>query len=94
MPKLGLLAVALVPALFAMEENDVEFARPGGLSLRLDVKTPEGNGPFPTAIIVHGGGFARGNKRTYVTPSRPREFHPEPLTEPDVSLSTYPARAT
>src|SRR5947209_2362042 len=27
-------------------------------------------------------------------PSRPGEFHPEPLTEPDVSLSAYPARAT
>jgi len=27
-------------------------------------------------------------------PSRPGEFHPEPLTEPDVSLSTYPARTT
>jgi hypothetical protein len=27
-------------------------------------------------------------------PSRPGEFHPQPLTEPDVSLSTYPARAT
>src|SRR5262245_49520514 len=26
-------------------------------------------------------------------PSRPGEFHPESLTEPDVSLSTYPARA-
>jgi hypothetical protein len=26
-------------------------------------------------------------------PSRPGEFHPEPLTEPDVSLSTYPAHA-
>src|SRR3954449_9773468 len=27
-------------------------------------------------------------------PIRPGEFHPEPLTEPDLSLSTYPARAT
>jgi len=27
-------------------------------------------------------------------PSRPGELHPEPLTEPDLSLSTYPARAT
>ena len=27
-------------------------------------------------------------------PSRPGELHPEPLTGPDVSLSTYPARAT
>jgi hypothetical protein len=27
-------------------------------------------------------------------PSRPGELHPEPLTGPDVSLSTYPARST
>jgi hypothetical protein len=27
-------------------------------------------------------------------PSRPGEFHPEPLIEPDVSLATHPARAT
>src|SRR5262249_25511417 len=27
------------------------------------------------------------------TPSRPGEFHPEPLTDPYVSLSTYTARA-
>jgi hypothetical protein len=30
----------------------------------------------------------------FLQPSRPGEFHPEPLTEPDLSLSTYPARAT
>ncbi len=27
-------------------------------------------------------------------PSRPEEFHLEPLTDPDVNLSIYPARAT
>ena len=27
-------------------------------------------------------------------PSRPGELHPEPLTEPDVNLSAYPAGAT
>src|SRR5262249_25984484 len=27
-------------------------------------------------------------------PSGPRKFHPEPLTEPDVTLSRHPARAT
>ena len=27
-------------------------------------------------------------------PSRPGEFHPEPLTEPDLMLSHHPARAT
>ena len=68
MHRVCLLALVLVPAIFAIEENDVEFARPGGFSLTLDAKTPDGNGPFPAVIIVHGGGFSRGNKRTYVTP--------------------------
>src|SRR6478736_8475820 len=27
-------------------------------------------------------------------PSRPGEFHPEPLTDPDLTLSRHPARAT
>jgi len=27
-------------------------------------------------------------------PSRPGEFHPEPLTDPDLILSHHPARAT
>src|SRR6266436_9077794 len=27
-------------------------------------------------------------------PSRPGEFHPEPLTDPDLRLSHHPARAT
>jgi acetyl esterase/lipase len=63
-----LLGLVLVPAIFATEKNDVEFSRPGGFPLTLDAKTPEGNGPFPAVIVVHGGGFSRGNKRTYVTP--------------------------
>jgi hypothetical protein len=36
----------------------------------------------------------RGSKDWAEGSSRPREFHPEPLTGPDVSLSTHPARAT
>src|SRR5215469_5263717 len=32
-------------------------------------------------------------KQSQQTPSRPREFHPEPLTDPDVILSHHPARA-
>jgi hypothetical protein len=31
---------------------------------------------------------------THRPPSRPGEFRPEPLTEPDVNLSIHPARAT
>jgi acetyl esterase len=51
-----------------IEENDVEFSRPGGKPLTLDLRVPESKGPAPAVIIVHGGGFSRGNKRTYVTP--------------------------
>jgi hypothetical protein len=37
---------------------------------------------------------SRPSDSTSGWPSRPGEFHPEPLTEPDVNLSAYPARAT
>src|SRR5712692_2361543 len=57
------LAGVLAFSALAVEQNDVEFARPGGFSLTLDLKTPEGNGPFPAAIIVHGGSFSHGHKR-------------------------------
>jgi acetyl esterase len=68
MRKIPLVALMIVPIAFAVEQNDVEFARPGGVSMTLDLKTPEGTGPFPAAIIVHGGSFSHGNKRSYVTP--------------------------
>ena len=48
--------------------NDIEYAkRPSG-PLLLDASIPDGAGPFRAVIIVHGGGFARGNKVTYVPP--------------------------
>ncbi len=49
-------------------KTDVEFARPGGVSLTLDAWVPDGTGPFPAAIVVHGGGFTRGDKQTFVKP--------------------------
>ncbi len=53
---------------FAQELKDFEFAKPDGHSLTLDAHIPAGKGPFPTVIVVHGGGFARGDKQTYVPP--------------------------
>ena len=55
-------------AVRAEMRKDIEFAKPGGFSLTLDAYVPDGAGPFPTVIIVHGGGFARGDKQTYVPP--------------------------
>ena len=43
-------------------QSDLEFARPGGVSLKLDAHIPPGKGPFPTVILVHGGGWTAGHK--------------------------------
>jgi len=48
--------------------RDVEYAKPDGVSLTLDVNVPEGKGPFPIAILVHGGGFTNVTKEQNVTP--------------------------
>src|SRR5258708_7234319 len=40
------------------------------------------------------GGVEQKPRQCTLLPSRPREFHPEPLTDPDVVLSHHPARAT
>jgi alpha-L-fucosidase 2 len=52
----------------ALDQKDVEYARPGGHPVLLDLQVPEGAGPFPAAILVHGGGFDEGSKSTNVRP--------------------------
>ncbi len=37
--------------------RDVEYANVGGVSLTLDMSAPEGDGPFPVLMIIHGGGW-------------------------------------
>lgn len=49
-------------------KTDIEFAKQGEVSLTLDAWVPAGKGPFPTVIIVHGGGWEAGTKGTYVPP--------------------------
>ena len=69
--KMRITAIAiLVAGLLAAAElkTDIEFARPAGKPLLLDVSVPEGKGPFATVILVHGGGFVRGDKQMYVKP--------------------------
>lgn len=67
--------VLLISALFvstlplvAELRKDIEFSSPGGVSLTLDAFVPDGKGPFPAVIIVHGGGWEAGSKTTYVPP--------------------------
>jgi alpha-L-fucosidase 2 len=65
----ALIAVAL-PACAELR-TDIQFAVRGGTSLTLDAWVPDGAGPFPAVIIVHGGGFIAGDKQTYVKPLFP-----------------------
>lgn len=68
---LPLLLFGLYAATAADERNDIEFARPGGVPLTLDASVPDGRGPFAAVIVVHGGGWTNGSKRSYEKPLLP-----------------------
>ena len=67
------LSLILIFCAFARAElrKDIEYAKAGEASLTFDVNVPDGPGPFPTAILVHGGGFVRGDKQMYLPPLFP-----------------------
>src|SRR5688572_2598957 len=50
-------------------EPGIEYA-PGGAkseSLKMDIVRPRGpGGPFPLVVCIHGGGFRRGSRDTYL----------------------------
>ena len=52
----------------ALDQKDVEYGKAGAKSLLLDLHVPDGPGPFPAAILVHGGGFDEGSKSTNCRP--------------------------
>jgi alpha-L-fucosidase 2 len=55
----------MLPA-WAEQRRDVEFARPGGETLLLDASIPDGPGPHPAVVLVHGGGWEAGDKQRYI----------------------------
>jgi hypothetical protein len=52
--------------------------------------------PHESVQVVYGRRERRLRQMpaTFPRPSRPGELHPESLTEPDMTLSRHPARAT
>ena len=65
-----ILVIACAGALAAapLDQKDIEYGRADGKPLLLDLHVPDGSGPFPVAILVHGGGFDEGSKSTNVRP--------------------------
>ena len=48
--------------------TNIEYGLVGTNRLQLDASVPEGAGPFPVGIVVHGGGWASGDKEHDVAP--------------------------
>jgi acetyl esterase len=48
--------------------RNIEYAHVGDASLRLDACIPQGVANAPGAVIVHGGGWVRGNREIDVAP--------------------------
>jgi len=71
------IALACAAGLVAapVDRKDVEYGRADGKPLLLDLHVPDGQGPFPAAILIHVGGFDEGSKSTNVRPLF------DPLTE-------------
>ncbi len=65
---LVLLLSATILSAASIDKQDVEYVNRGGKALMLDLHIPDGTGPFPAAILVHGGGFDQGSKSTNVRP--------------------------
>src|SRR5690349_6373963 len=73
------LRLRLVPLLMltvnlvgAPVQRSIEYGRVADAPLLMDFSAPEGKGPFPAVVIVHGGGWIGGH----------RQFSVEPLFEP------------
>src|ERR1700722_739422 len=62
------LMAALVSTARSEYRENVEYGRAGDSSLRLDAHVPDGPGPFPAAIIVHGGAWVTGDRKRSVEP--------------------------
>jgi acetyl esterase len=56
------IALAICSSAQAGLTKDVAYAKVEGVSLALDVFVPDGPGPFPAVIMVHGGGWDHGDK--------------------------------
>lgn len=57
-------------------QRDIEYGEAGGERLLLDVSVPEGKGPFPIAILVHGGGWSGGDKSGSTRPGDGADISP------------------
>jgi len=61
------LAILSCSGVIAEDKTDIEYGKAGGERLLLDAHVPDGAGPFPVVVIVHGGGWTGGDKQKDIT---------------------------
>jgi len=77
---LGFTVTAFASA--AELRSNLEYGRVGDVRLLLDASVPDGAGPFPVAILIHGGGWSSGDKAGSDKPGGSADITPwfAPLT--------------
>ena len=46
-------------------ENNIVYGKGGAEELKLDMARPDGAGPFPAFVLIHGGGWSGGNRASF-----------------------------
>jgi acetyl esterase len=54
------------PLVRAEDKSDLTYDTAAGEEVKLDLSVPDGPGRFPVCILIHGGGFERGDKQEQV----------------------------
>jgi acetyl esterase len=63
-----LVLPVLLGVAWSRDVKELQFSRPGGHSLTLDAWLPDDGQRRGAVILVHGGGWEAGDKRTYIRP--------------------------
>ncbi|HLH05023.1 MAG TPA: alpha/beta hydrolase [Bryobacteraceae bacterium] len=63
-----LMSTTLNAAVSFETRRDIEYSHPDGIGLRMDASIPGRGAAVPAAILVHGGGWVRGDRRVEVEP--------------------------
>ena len=46
-------------------EDNITYGKAGDTELKLDLARPQGEGPFPAIVFIHGGGWSGGSRQGY-----------------------------
>ena len=59
-------------------EKGIAYAKPGGEKLYLDIAIPQGEGPFPCVVMLHGGAWIGGSRRQFTVGDKDKDGKPTP----------------